>query len=82
VNDSQDSLERGLGRVEARVCELSTQIQGLRQELTNLAHNVKTSVAGHSERLKHLESFRRSLLGILTALFLSGVAAVFGYILK
>jgi hypothetical protein len=75
-------MQRCLGRVEASVADLTTQIHGLRGELSIIARNVETAVAGHRERLKHLESFRRSMIGIMTAVTLSGVAAGFAYILK
>jgi hypothetical protein len=80
-NDPQ-SLQRGLGRVEARVAELSTQIHGLRKEMSDISHSVETAVVGHHERISHLESFRRSFLGILSAILLSGIAAVFAYVLR
>jgi hypothetical protein len=82
MNKNPQSIERGLGRVEARVAELSTQIHGLRKEMSDISHSVETAVVGHHERISHLESFRKSTLGIITAIVLSGIAAVFAYALK
>ncbi|MCX6601171.1 MAG: hypothetical protein NT025_06380 [bacterium] len=77
-----DTLDRSLGRVEAHVAELTEQVSSLRTELSRLVQLVESSVAGHHERIAGLESFRRWAIGLMTGLFLSGVAAVFGYVLK
>ena len=82
MNKEPPSVQRGLGRVEARVAELSTQIHGLRKEMSEISHSVETAVVGHHERISHLEAFRRSFLGILSAILLSGIAAVFAYVLR
>ena len=77
-----DTLDRSLGRVEAHVAELTEQVSNLRTELSRLVQLVESSIAGHHERIAGLESFRRWAIGLMTGLFLSGVAAVFGYVLK
>ena len=77
-----DTLDRSLGRVEAHVAELTEQVSSLRTELSRLVQLVESSIASHHERIAGLESFRRWAIGLMTGLFLSGVAAVFGYILK
>jgi hypothetical protein len=76
------SLDRALGRVEGRVADLGNQIDLMRQELSGLAHNVETAVAAHRERIASLEAFRRWAVGVMTGLFLSGVAAVLGWVIK
>jgi hypothetical protein len=80
--DNETSLDRGLGRVEARVADLAEQIVGLRKELSSVGHTMETAVAAHRERIAALEAFRRWMIGVMTGLFLSGVAAGFGYWLK
>jgi hypothetical protein len=50
--------------------------------MSDISHSVETAVVGHHERISHLESFRRSFLGILSAILLSGIAAVFAYVLR
>ncbi|MBU0690426.1 hypothetical protein KKH18_01315 [bacterium] len=82
MNKQPPSIQRGLGRVEARVAELSSQIGALRQDVTSIARNVETAVAGHQERIRHLEAFRKSLIGFVSAVILSGAAAVFAYMIK
>jgi hypothetical protein len=77
-----DTLDRSLGRVEGHVAELTEQVSNLRTELSRLVQLVESSIAAHHERIAGLESFRRWAIGLMTGLFLSGVAAVFGYILK
>jgi hypothetical protein len=77
-----ENVDRSLGRMEARVADLTEQIASLRTELSRLVQLVESSTAAHHERLLGLESFRRWAIGLMTGLFLSGVAAVFGYILK
>ena len=77
-----ETLDRSLGRVEAHVAELTEQVSSLRTELSRLVQLVESSIAAHHERIAGLESFRRWAIGLMTGLFLSGVAAVFGYILK
>ena len=77
-----DTLDRSLGRVEAHVAELTEQVSSLRTELSRLVQMVESSIAAHHERIAGLESFRRWAIGLMTGLFLSGVAAVFGYVLK
>jgi hypothetical protein len=76
------SLDRALGRVEGRVADLAGQIEAMRVELSTLAHNVETAVAAHRERIASLEAFRHWAVGVMTGLFLSGMAAVFGWIVK
>lgn len=80
--DTEQSLERSLGRVEARVADLAEQIGGLRRELSALSHNLETTVAAHRERIAALEAFRRWMIGLMTGLFLSSAAAVFAYVLR
>jgi hypothetical protein len=82
MSDNDTSLDRGLGRVEARVADLSEQIGAMRTELSSLAHSVESGLAAHRERIAALESFRRWMIGLTTGLFLSGVAAVFGYVTR
>ncbi|MBU0508737.1 hemolysin XhlA family protein [bacterium] len=77
---SDSSFDRSLGRVEARVADLTEQITRLRSELSRLVQLVESSTAAHHERIRTLESFRRWAIGLLTGLFLSGVAAVFAYV--
>lgn len=79
---SESSLERSLGRVEARVADLSTQIAQLRAELSRLVQIVESNTAAHHERIAALEAFRRWAIGLMTGLLLSGVAAVFGYVAR
>jgi hypothetical protein len=76
------SLERGLGRVEARVQDLSEQIALQRQEMSAMVKSVEGTMASHRERIIALESFRKWAIGVMTALFLSGAAAVFAYVLR
>ena len=76
-----DNLERSLGRVEARVADLTEQITAMRTELSALTKSVEAAVAGHQERLAALESFRRWAIGLMTGLFLSGAAAIFAHFL-
>lgn len=75
-----NNLERSLGRVEARVADLTEQIAALRNELARIVQLVESSTAAHHERIGALESFRRWAIGLMTGLFLSAVAAVFGYV--
>lgn len=82
MSNHPPSIQRGLGRVEARVAELSNQIGALRQDVTSIAHSVETAVAGHQERIRHLEAFRKSIIGFASALVLSGAAAVFAYLVR
>jgi len=82
MTDNEASLDRSLGRVEARVGDLAEQIIALRKELSGVVKTMEAAIAGHRERLAALEAFRRWMIGLLTGLFLSGVAAVFGYLLK
>jgi hypothetical protein len=79
---SDSSLDRSLGRVEARVADLTTQISSLREEVSGIAHSVETAVAAHRERIAALESFRRWMIGLMTGLFMSAVAAVLGYVFR
>jgi hypothetical protein len=76
------SLDRNLGRLEARVADLTEHIVAMRQELSGLSCTVNTSIAGHQERLANLESFRRWAVGVLTGILLSGVAAAFAWALR
>ena len=76
------SLERGLGRVEARVQDLAEQIALQRGEMSAMMHKVDGTLAAHQERIIALESFRKWAIGLITALFLSGAAAVFAYVLR
>jgi hypothetical protein len=80
--NEDSTMERCLGRVEARVADLTEQITALRTELSALTKSVEAAVAGHQERLAALESFRRWAIGLMTGLFLSGAAAVFAYVLR
>ncbi|HEY3295089.1 MAG TPA: hypothetical protein VGL38_06605 [bacterium] len=82
MTDHETSLDRGLGRVEARVADLTDQISGLRKELSSVVKTLESAIAGHRERIAALEAFRRWMIGLMTGLFLSSVAAVFGYLLK
>jgi hypothetical protein len=82
MNDNDSTFERSLGRVEARVADLTDQIGAMRTELSTLAHSVESGMATHRERIAALESFRRWMIGLMTGLFLSGVAAVFGYVTR
>lgn len=82
MTESETSLDRGLGRVEARVADLTEQISALRKEFSALVQNVESAIASHRERIAAIEAFRRWMIGLMTGLFLSGVAAVFGYFLK
>jgi len=82
MTESEASIDRSLGRVEARVTDLAEQIAALRRELSAVVHTMESAIAAHRERLAALESFRRWMIGLLTGVFLSGVAAVFGYWLK
>ena len=77
-----DSLERELGRIEARVASLSEEIVGMRNELSHISRSVEKVATGHNERLSALEAFRRWAIGVMTGMFLSGVAAVFGWIIR
>jgi len=77
-----NTFDRSLGRLEARVADLTEQITQLRSELSRLVQLVESSTAAHHERIRALESFRRWAIGLLTGLFLSGVAAVFGYVAR
>jgi hypothetical protein len=80
--EHDSSLDRGLGRVEARVADLTEQITSLRKEFSSLMQSVESATAAHRERIAALESFRRWMVGLMTGLFLSGVAAVFGYFFR
>jgi predicted nucleic acid-binding Zn-ribbon protein len=82
MTENEASLDRGLGRVEARVADLAEQISALRKELSAVVHTMESAIAAHRERIAALESFRRWMIGLMTGLFLSGAAAVFGYLLK
>jgi len=77
-----DTLDRSLGRVEARVADLTEQIAALRTELSRLVQLVESSTAAHHERISSLEAFRRWSVGLMTGLFLSGVAAVLSHLLR
>lgn len=77
-----ENTDRSLGRVEARVADLTEQISGLRTELSRLVQIVESSTAAHHERIAALESFRRWMIGLMTGLFMSGIAAVLGYFIK
>jgi predicted nucleic acid-binding Zn-ribbon protein len=81
MNDLTGSLDRSLGRVEARVADLAEQIVAMRKELSELSQSMESAVAGHRERIASLESFRRWMTGLMTGVVLSGVAAVFGHLL-
>jgi multidrug resistance efflux pump len=80
--ETEPLLTHALDRLEASVSSLSEQVTGLRKEISQLAQNVESSIAAQHERLLALESFRRWAIGLMTGLFLSGMAAVFGYVLK
>jgi hypothetical protein len=82
MNGENSSLERGLGRVEARVSDLTGQITTMRSEFSQLAQAMEAEIAGHRERISALEAFRRWMIGLMTGLFLSSAAAVFAYVLK
>ena len=73
------TLDRNLGRLEARVADLSEQIIAMRQELSAVARTVDTSISAHHERLVALEAFRRWAVGVMTGILLSGVAAAFAW---
>lgn len=77
-----ETFDRSLGRVEARVADLTEQISSLRAEFSRLVHVVESSTAAHRERISSLESFRRWMIGLMTGVLLSGIAAVFGYFVK
>jgi hypothetical protein len=77
-----ETFDRELGRVEARVATLSEEIVGMRKELSDLSRSVEKVTTGHHERLSALEAFRRWSVGVITGMFLSGVAAVFGYLAR
>ena len=76
------SLDRNLGRLEARVADLAEQIAAMRKELSAMSCTVNTSVSAHHERLANLESFRRWAIGVMTGVLLSGVAAAFAWALR
>jgi hypothetical protein len=76
------TLERNLGRLEARVADLTEQISSMRTELSAVARTVDTSLSAHHERILALESFRRWAVGMLTGILLSGVAAAMAYALR
>lgn len=82
MNDTNSSIERGLGRVEARVSELATQISSLRDELTLTTHTMRDKLSGHHERLNGLEAFRKWMTGLMTGLVMSAFAAVLGWVLR
>jgi hypothetical protein len=77
-----DTLERELGRIEARVASLSEEIVSMRKELSHISRSLEKVTTGHNERLSALEAFRRWAIGVMSGMFLSGVAAVFGWVLK
>jgi len=79
--ESEQTLERSLGRVEARVADLAEQISGLRRELSILTRGLE-KVAAHGERIAALEAFRRWMIGLMTGLIMSGAAAVFAYMAR
>ena len=76
------TLERNLGRLEARVADLTEQISSMRTELSAVARTVDTSLSAHHKRIVALESFRRWAVGMLTGILLSGVAAAMAYALR
>jgi hypothetical protein len=78
-NNGTTNLERNLGRLEARVADLTEQIRTMRAELSSVAGNVDRTLAAHHERLVSLESFRRWALGVNTGLLMSAVAAAFAW---
>ncbi len=82
MTESEASVDRGLGRVEARVADLTEQIAALRKELSTLVHTMESAIAAHRERIAALEAFRRWVIGLMTGLFLSGVAAIADYIFR
>ena len=73
------TLERNLGRLEARVGDLTEQIITMRKELSGLARTVDTATSSHHERIISLEAFRRWAVGVMTGMLLSGVAAAFAW---
>ena len=73
------TLERNIGRLEARVADLTEQIIELRKELSTVARTVDSTVSAHHERIISLESFRRWAVGVMTGILLSGVAAAFAW---
>ena len=73
------SLDRNLGRLEARVADLTEQIIEMRKELSAISRTVDTSISAHHERILNLESFRRWAVGLLTGIMLSGIAAAFAW---
>lgn len=68
-----------LGRLEARVADLTEKIIEMRKELSAIARTVDTSISAHHERIVSLESFRRWAVGVMTGILLSGVAAAFAW---
>lgn len=80
MNNNGTNIDRNLGRLEARVADLTEQISAMRTELTAIAGTVDRTLAGHRERIISLESFRRWAVGMLTGILLSGVAAAFAWI--
>lgn len=68
--------DRTLGRVEARVADLTEQIHSLRSDVAALTHTVETDLTSHRVRIAALESFRRWAIGLLTGVMLSGVATM------
>jgi len=82
MTETEASLDRGLGRVEARVSDLTEQITALRKEFSALMQNMESAIASHRERIAALEAFRRWMIGLMTGLFLSGVAAALGYLTR
>ncbi len=81
-NNGNTTLDRNLGRLEARVADLTEQIITMRKELSALSRTVDSSISAHHERIVALESFRRWAVGLMTGVLLSGVAAVFAYALR
>lgn len=80
MNDNGNTtLDRNLGRLEARVGDLTEQIITMRKELSALARTVDSSLAAHHERIAALEAFRRWAVGVMTGMLLSGVAAAFAW---
>ena len=73
------SLERHLGRLEARVADLTEQISAMRTELSSVAGTVDRTLSAHQERILSLESFRRWALGVNTGLLMSAVAAALAW---
>jgi hypothetical protein len=76
------TLDRNLGRLEARVADLTQQIVEMRKELSTVARTVDSSISSHHERIAALESFRRWAVGLMTGMLLSGVAAAFAWVLR